>query len=62
MTFKVTCDGCGKIQESEINSIGEPYNPINSETNAQWWSRTKDGKTIHACRKECMDDGLVWPV
>lgn len=62
MTFFIKCNGCGKTQESKCNSIGDPCNPINPKTGQQWWSRVKDDKTIHACSRECMDEGLVWPV
>jgi len=62
MIFIVKCDNCGKTQESECNSIGDPYNPINPDTRTRWWNRLKDGKTIHACSRECMDEALVWPV
>ena len=62
MTFKVVCNGCGKEQETRYNDLGEPINPINPDTGASWWSRLKDDKTIHACRRECMDEGDVWPV
>jgi len=62
MTHLVKCDGCDKVQEADSNSSGDPLNPIDDEIHEKWWSRLKDDKTIHACSRECMDDGMVWPV
>ncbi len=61
MTFFIKCNGCKKIEVADDNGT-YPSNPINPSTGQRWWSRTKDGKTIHACSRECMDEGLVWPV
>jgi len=41
MTYIVKCDNCGKEQESECNSLGEPFNPINDETGVRWYSASK---------------------
>ena len=63
MTFLVKCNNCDKVQEARYNETAEPLNPINDETGTGWWSRTKDGKTIHACSQECIVDGaLVFPL
>jgi len=62
MTSFVKCDTCGKIQEAQINPIGDPINPINLETGSRWYSRIKDEKLVHACRLEhCNDEAMVWP-
>ena len=60
--YLVKCDGCGKVQEASTNTSGDPFNPINPDNGSRWWSRLKDDKTIHACCRECMDDGLVFPI
>ena len=55
--FKTVCNSCGKETESPVNSIGDPYNPKG------WYSRLHEGKTQHACCRECCDKlgGLVAP-
>ena len=61
MTWMVKCNNCNKIQEAGINELGDAYNPFDDKTGSQWYSRLKDGKTIHACSRECITEGLVWP-
>jgi len=62
MTFFVKCNTCGKEQESNCNSIGDPVNPINPDTGAKWYVRLKDGKSVHACcREHIPEKEVVWP-
>ena len=61
MTFFVKCDNCGKMLEANDNG-NYPSNPFDEETKQKWYSRTKDGKTVHACcREHCEDKALIWP-
>jgi len=57
--FKVICDGCSK---ELYTKKGE--NPRDPDTNEQWYSREKDGVTLHACSRKCIEKvgGLVLPI
>ena len=62
MTFFVKCNTCGKTQEADEFDKTFPCNPVNPETNEKWYSRTKDGKTLHACCEEHIPQGeMLWP-
>jgi len=58
MTYLVKCDGCGKVLETPQEGV----NPIDDVTHQKWWSRVDGDKNLHACSRDCMDGGLVWPM
>ncbi len=47
----VKCDNCGRLQQ--VNAYDR--NPINPETNTQWFSRQENGVEFNACSRECRD-------
>ena len=57
MTFKLVCDGCGKEINAPSGYLGNPINPTG------WYSRLHEGKTQHACSRECLEKlgGIVAP-
>ena len=54
MSYKVVCDNCGKEQTTSSNNDWV-NNPINPETNTQWYSRRNNRNTIHACSRRCLE-------
>jgi hypothetical protein len=49
MAVEYICDGCGKREKGSTNRMGDSHKP------SEWYQRTDDDGTQHACSRRCID-------
>ena len=71
MSWIARCDGCGTCADASPGpNVGMGPRSPKPEGSTQWWSRDREGQTLHACSAGCMGviDGRVrcevcgWPL